>query len=473
MSLNFSSVGELINYIKEEEVEFIDFRFTDNKSKWHHLPMVAPILSEDDFEDGFLFDGSSIAGWKTIDKSDMSLIPDVSTAMIDPFSTRNTLIVFCSVIEPSSGQPYERDARSVAKKAEAYLQNTGLGDNAYFGAEPEFFMFDDVRFKTTTNQSSYFLDTIEGPWNNDEEYETGNLGHRPTHKGGYFPSGPIDPDNEIRAEMTSVLIGMGLKMDKHHHEVAPAQHELGLMFNSLVRAADDVQVYKYGVQMIAASYGKSATFMPKPIYQDNGSGLHVHQSIWSDGKPLFAGAGYADLSDMALYYIGGIIKHAKALNAFTNPSTNSYKRLVPGFEAPVLLAYSASNRSASCRIPYSNSPKGKRVEIRFPDPTANPYLAFSAMLMAGIDGIQNKIHPGDAMDKNLYDLPPEELKDIPTVCASLDEALWALDQDRDFLKKGDVFSDDLIDSYIELKLEEAQKVNMAPHPLEFELYYSS
>ncbi len=473
MSLNCKTPADVIKLLKDNEIDYVDLRFTDPRGKWQHLTMVTDFVDEDAFADGIMFDGSSIAGWKAINESDMSLIPDPTSAVMDPFSAQQQLILFCDVMEPSTGQPYQRDPRSAAKKAEAYLGSTGIGDTAYFGPEPEFFVFDDVRFDVRMNTCFYEFDSEEGPYVTGKIFPEGNVGHRPTVKGGYFPVPPVDAANDLRSEMVSVLREMGLTMDKQHHEVAPSQHELGLAFSTLVRAADTVQIYKYGVHMVAHSYGKTATFMPKPVVGDNGSGMHTHQSIWKDGAPAFAGSGYADLSDSALYYIGGIIKHAKALNAFTNPSTNSYKRLIPGFEAPVLLAYSARNRSASCRIPFAASPKGKRVEVRFPDATANPYLAFSAMMMAGLDGIQNKIHPGDAMDKNLYDLPPEELKDVPTVCGSLREALEALDTDRDFLKKGDVFSDDMIDGYMDLKWEEVYNFEHTPHPVEWQMYYSS
>lgn len=458
--------------IKEEEIAFVDLRFTDPKGKWQHLTMDVSVVDEDMFEEGVMFDGSSIAGWKEINESDMILKLDPSSVTIDPFMAQNTLVIFCSIVEPTTGEGYNRDPRSTAERAESYLKYTGIGDTAYFGPEPEFFMFDDVKFNISYNGSSYSLDDVEGPYNSDRQEESGNYGHRPMEKGGYFPVAPIDSCSDIRGEMVTIMKELGLPMDKHHHEVAPSQHELGMMFGTLVETADRVQIYKYVTHQVAHENGKTATFMPKPVAEDNGSGMHTHMSIWKDGSPLFAGNGYADLSDMALYYIGGIIKHAKALNAFTNASTNSYKRLVPGFEAPVLLAYSARNRSASCRIPYSTSPKGKRVEIRFPDPTANPYLAFSAMLMAGIDGIENKIHPGDAMDKDLYALPPEELKEVPTVAASFREALEALDADREFLKKGDVFSDDQIDAYLALKWDEVMAVDVLPHPKEFQLYYS-
>jgi glutamine synthetase len=378
----------------------------------------------------------------------------------------------CDILDPVSGEAYNRDPRGIAKKAEAYLKASGIGDTVYVGPEPEFFVFDDVKYKADPYNTGFKLDSSELPSNDDTDYETGNLGHRPRVKGGYFPVPPIDSCQDMRSEMLTVLTEMGVSVEKQHHEVAAAQHELGVKFDTLVRSADKIQIYKYVVHQVANAYGKTATFMPKPIFGDNGSGMHVHQSIWKDGKPLFAGNGYADLSEMCLYYIGGIIKHAKALNAFTNPTTNSYKRLIPGFEAPVLLAYSSRNRSASCRIPYVASPKGKRVEVRFPDPLANPYLAFAAMVMAGLDGIQNKIHPGDPMDKNLYDLPPEELKNVPTVCGSLREALESLEKDNAFLKKGDVFTDDFISAYLELRWEEVHDYEMTPHPLEFKLYYS-
>jgi glutamine synthetase len=468
-----SDVSKLLERIKKEEIAFVDLRFTDPRGKWHHLTMDSSVIDEDMLEDGIMFDGSSIAGWKAINESDMILRPDISSVTMDPFMAQSTMVICCDIAEPSSGQGYARDPRSIAKRAEAYLKSTGIGDTAYFGPEPEFFMFDDVRFEVGYNTASYYLDDIEGPYNTNKTYEDGNTGHRPRVKGGYFPVAPVDSCSDIRGEMVSIMKQMGLPMDKHHHEVAASQHELGLMFGKLVETADRVQIYKYVTQQVANAYGKTATFMPKPVKEDNGSGMHVHQSIWKGGKPTFAGNGYADLSETALFYIGGIIKHAKAINAFTNPTTNSYKRLVPGFEAPVLLAYSARNRSASCRIPFATSPKGKRVEIRFPDPLANPYLGFAAMLMAGIDGIQNKIHPGDAMDKDLYHLPPEELKMVPTVCGSLREALQNLDADRAFLTKGEVFTDDQIDSYIELKWEEVYATEMAPHPIEFQMYYSS
>jgi glutamine synthetase len=465
-------VKKVLDMLKEHSVEYVDLRFTDPRGKWQHTAQHVSTIDEDVFTDGIMFDGSSIAGWKAINESDMILMPDPATAVMDPFAAKPSLILFCDIIEPSTGQAYTRDPRSTAKKAEAYLAATGIGDAAYFGPEAEFFVFDSVKFGTGGNYGIYQLDSMEGPQASLKDYPEGNMGHRPAVKGGYFPVPPVDSESDLRAEMLSTMGEMGVIIEKHHHEVAQSQHELGMKFNTLLRMADQMQIYKYVIHNVAHSYGKTATFMPKPIYGDNGSGMHVHQSIWKKGKPLFAGNGYADLSETALHYIGGIIKHAKALNAFTNPTTNSYKRLIPGFEAPVLLAYSARNRSASCRIPYATSPKAKRVEVRFPDPSANPYLAFAAMLMAGLDGIQNRIHPGEAMDKDLYDLPPEELKGIPTVCGSLREALCALEADHEFLLKGDVFNMDQIQSYIELKWTEVYRFEHTPHPVEFEMYYS-
>ena len=468
-----SDIQNVMDMLKEHDVQFVDLRFTDPRGKWQHTAQHVSTINDDFFTDGIMFDGSSIAGWKAINESDMTLMPDPATAVMDPFTAQPQLIMFCDVLEPSTGDPYERDPRSTAKKAETYMRSSGAGDTAYFGPEAEFFIFDDVRYDVSMNQTFYQIDSEEGPYNSGSEFPEGNFGHRPAIKGGYFPVPPVDSMTDIRAEMVTQMIEMGLEMEKHHHEVAPSQHELGQKFNTLVSTADQTQIYKYCVQMVAHQYGKTATFMPKPVLDDNGSGMHVHQSIWKDGKPLFAGSGYADLSETALYYIGGIIKHARAINAFTNPTTNSYKRLVPGFEAPVLLAYSARNRSASCRIPYSTSPNGKRVEVRFPDAMANTYLAFSAMLMAGLDGIDNKIHPGDPMDKDLYDLSAEELAGVPTVSASLRQSIEALSADRDFLKKGDVFTDTQIDGYIELKEEETLAYEQTPHPIEFKMYYSS
>lgn len=458
--------------IKEHDIEFVDFRFTDPRGKWQHTTYCADKVDEGTFEDGIMFDGSSISGWKTINESDMILMPDADSAVIDPFAAQPTIMICCDVIEPSTGQAYGRDPRSTARRAEAYLSYTGIGDKAFFGPELEFFLFDDVRFGLDMTSSFHSLDSEENAENSAKMYEIGNMGHRPKVKGGYFPVPPVDSFSDIRSEMLTTLRQVGITPVLHHHEVAPSQNELGIEFSTLLGTADNVQKYKYIIQMVAHSYGKSATFMPKPIADDNGSGMHVHQSIWKGDEPLFAGNGYADLSETCLHYIGGIIKHAKALNAFTNASTNSYKRLVPGFEAPTLLAYSSRNRSASIRIPHVSSPKAKRIETRFPDSSGNPYYTFAAMLMAGLDGIENKIHPGDAMDKNLYDLPPEELKDIPCISASLNESLAALDADRDFLKKGDVFNDDQIDGYIELKQEEVQQLDTTPAPVEFKMYYS-
>ena len=467
-----ADINKVFDMIKEHNVKYVDFRFSDPRGKWQHTAQTVDTVDEDMMRDGIMFDGSSIAGWKDINESDMCLMPDPDTAVIDPFAAQTSLILFCDVLEPTTGQPYERDPRSTARRAEAFLKQSGVGDTAFFGPELEFFVFDDVRFDVSMNHTFYSIDEEEGPYNAGRVLEGGNVGHRPAIKGGYFPVPPVDSLSDLRAEMLTVMSDMGVVTEKHHHEVAPSQNELGIKGTTLLKIADAVQIYKYVVQNVAHSYGKTATFMPKPVIEDNGSGMHVHQSIWKDEQPVFAGSGYADLSETALHYIGGIIKHARAINAFTNPTTNSYKRLIPGFEAPVLLAYSARNRSASCRIPFATSPKGKRVEVRFPDPSANPYLAFTAMLMAGLDGIANKIHPGDPMDKNLYDLPPEELKDVPTVCHSLREAANALDADRAFLKAGDVFSDDQIDGYLDLKWEEIYSFEHTPHPIEFSMYYS-
>jgi glutamine synthetase len=468
-----SSGSDLLKKIKDEDIKFVDLRFTDPRGKLQHLTMDQTAIVEDTFEEGVMFDGSSIAGWKAINESDMVLMPDPDSAYVDPFFGQATLAVNCDILEPSTYQPYSRDPRTTAKKAEAYLKSSGIGDTVVFGPEPEFFLFDDVRFAATPYNTGFKLDHSELPTNTDAEYEAGNSGHHIGTKMGYFPVPPLDSAQDIRSEMISVMSEMGVVTEKHHHEVGSAQHELGIKFAPMIQSADHVQIYKYVVHQVANAYGKTATFMPKPVYGDNGTGMHCHQSIWKDNKPLFAGDQYGGLSMDCLYYIGGIIKHARALNAFTNPSTNSYKRLVPGFEAPVLLAYSARNRSASCRIPFGQSPNSKRLEVRFPDPMANPYLAFSAMLMAGLDGIKNKIHPGEPMDKDLYDLPPEELEGIPTVCGSLREAIEHLDADRDFLKAGGVMDDDQIDAYIELKNEEVIRFEHTPHPVEFEMYYSA
>jgi len=468
-----NDAGTILKMIKDQEIEWVDLRFTDPKGKWQHLTMCAGVVGEDELTDGFMFDGSSIEGWKAINESDMILKPDLDAVWTDPFSATPMLILVCDIVEPSTGELYARDPRSCAKRAEAYVKSAGFGDTVYVGPEAEFFMFDDVQFDTTYNSSYYKLDDIELPTNTGRSYEGGNMGHRPRAKGGYFPVAPVDSVVDIRAEMVSTMLEMGLPCDKHHHEVAAAQHELGLTFGTLVTTADRMQIYKYVCWQVAQAYGKTVTFMPKPIKEDNGSGMHTHISIWDKGAPLFAGNGYAGLSDMCLYFIGGVIKHAKALNAFTNPTTNSYKRLVPGYEAPVLLAYSARNRSASCRIPYGAGAKAKRVEFRSPDAMANPYLCYAALVMAGLDGIENKIHPGPAMDKNLYDLPPEELAEVPTVCASLREALDSLIADHAFLTKGGVFTEDQIESYIELKWPEVARWEMTPSPVEFDMYYSS
>ena len=467
------SPTDVLNMIKEYDVKYVDFRFTDTRGKEQHVSVPASTVDEGLFEDGKMFDGSSIAGWKGIEASDMILMPDAGSAVIDPFFNETTLNLRCDIIEPSNMQGYERDPRSVAKRAEAYLKSTGIADTAFFGPEPEFFVFDDVRWGTEMGGAFYKIDSDEAGWNSEKVFEEGNIGHRPGVKGGYFPVPPVDSLQDLRSAMCEVLEEMGVPVEVHHHEVATAgQCEIGTQFSTLVKRADWNQVLKYVVMNVAHNYGKTATFMPKPLVGDNGNGMHVHQSLSKDGVNLFAGDLYGGLSETALFYIGGIIKHAQAINAFANASTNSYKRLVPGFEAPVMLAYSARNRSASIRVPWVSSPKARRIEVRFPDSTGNPYFAFTAMLMAGLDGIQNKIHPGEAMDKNLYDLPPEEEKMIPQVCSSLEQALAALDADREFLKAGDVFTDDAIDAYIELKMEEVTRLRMTTHPAEFDLYYS-
>jgi len=466
-----SDAATIMKMIKDEGIEYVDIRFTDPRGKMQHVTAISDIIDEDWFSDGWMFDGSSIAGWKSIDKSDMKLMPDLDTCYVDPFYAQKTLAVFADVLEPDTGEAYDRDPRGTAKKAEAYLKSSGIGDTSYWGPEAEFFVFDDVRYDVSMQRVMYEVDAVDSPWNSATEYEMGNTGHRPGVKGGYFPVNPIDAGQDMRSEMLSTMKQIGMKVDKHHHEVAASQHELGMIFDTLTTQADALQKYKYVIHNVAAAYGKSATFMPKPIAGDNGTGMHVNQSIWKGGAPLFAGNGYADLSDEALFYIGGLLKHAKALNAFTNASTNSYKRLIPGFEAPVLRTYSARNRSGCVRIPWSESPKAKRVEARWPDPTANPYLAFSALLMAGLDGIENKIHPGDPAEKDLYDLPPEELAGVPTVCGSLREALDSLKEDHAFLLKGGVFTEDQIEGYMELKWEEVYDCEHTPHPVEFKNYY--
>jgi len=467
------AVSDVMKMVKENDIKFVDFRFTDTKGKEQHVTVPISAFNEDKFTEGHAFDGSSISGWKGIQASDMQLMPDPHTANIDPFMDEPTLILTCDVVDPTDGKGYDRCPRSLAKRAEAYLKSSGLGDTAYFGPEPEFFIFDSIQWNTSMQGSMVKINSEEGAWASGDSFEGGNTGHRPGVKGGYFPVPPVDSFQDIRSAMCIALEEMGIPVEVHHHEVATAgQCEIGTKFSTLTTRADWTQVLKYVVHNTAHAYGKTATFMPKPFFGDNGSGMHVHQSVWKDGKNLFAGNGYAGLSEFALYYIGGIIKHARALNAITNPSTNSYKRLVPHFEAPVKLAYSAKNRSAAIRIPFVHGDKARRVEARFPDPTANPYLAFSALLMAGLDGVQNKIHPGEPATKDLYHLPPEEDAQIPTVCSSLEQALEALDKDREFLTRGGVFSNDMIDAYIDLKMEEVTAFRMTTHPLEFQMYYS-
>jgi glutamine synthetase len=468
-----TTAKDVLKMVKDNDVKYVDLRFTDPRGKWQHVTVDISTVDEETFAEGVMFDGSSIAGWKAIHESDMNLMPDPASACIDPFYAETTLVLVCDILEPTTGEPYGRDPRGIAKRAEGLVKAWGIGDSVVFGPEAEFFVFDDVKYKADPYNTGFRVDSVELPINTDTEYEGGNLGHHIRTKMGYFPVPPLDSAQDMRSEMLGAMARMGCQVEKHHHEVGSAQHELGLKFAPMVQMADRMQIYKYCIHQVANVYGKTATFMPKPIYGDNGSGMHCHQSIWREGKPIFAGNKYADLSDTCLSYIAGVIAHARAINAFTNPTTNSYKRLVPGFEAPVLLAYSVRNRSASCRIPLASSPKAKRVEVRFPDPLANPYLGFAAMLMAGLDGIQNKLDPGAAVDKDLYDLPPAELKQIPTVCGSLREALENLDKDRAFLKAGGVFDDDFIDSYIELKMSEVVRFEHAPHPVEYEMYYSA
>ncbi len=468
-----SNPENLLQIIAEREIAFVDLRFTDTLGREHHLTVPAHQIDEDRLETGVAFDGSSLPGWKGIEASDMSLVPDPATAQIDPFRDQATLILTCDVVEPSDLKGYERDPRSLARRAEAYLKSSGLGDTAYFGPEPEFFVFDGISWNADMSGCFVKIESDEAAWSNANPANGNNHGYRAAVKGGYVPVSPVDSFADMRAEMSTILEQMGVPVEIHHHEVGSAgQLEIGTRFTTLVQRADWTQTMKYVIRNVAHSYGKTATFMPKPILGDNGSGMHVHQSIWLDGQNLFAGDAYSGLSDFALFYIGGIIRHARALNAITNPGTNSYKRLVPHYEAPVKLAYSARNRSASIRIPYVANPKARRVEARFPDPLANPYLAFAALMMAGLDGVQNKIHPGDPADKNLYDLPPEEDAQIPTVCVSLEQALEALDNDREFLTRGGVFSNDFIDTYLELKECEIRRVRMTPHPVEFDMYYS-
>jgi glutamine synthetase len=466
------TIKKVLSEIKKGDYEYVDMRFTDPRGKLQHVTVMASEVDEGFLKSGWMFDGSSIAGWKSINESDMKLMPDLDSGYLDPFYSEKTFCLHCNVVEPESGKLYGRDPRSTAVKAEEYLKKTKIGTKAFFGPEAEFFLFDDVKFSNSMNKVSFEVDAMDASWNTDTSYEMGNMGHRPGVKGGYFSVNPTDAGQDIRSEMLSTMKRMGMKVDKHHHEVASCQHELGLVFDSLKAQGDNLQKYKYVIQNVAHSYGKSATFMPKPIANDNGTGMHTNMSIWDGNSPVFAGKEYAGLSKNALHYIGGILKHAKALNAFTNPSTNSYKRLIPGFEAPVLLAFSAKNRSASIRIPYVESSKATRVEARFPDPTANPYLSFAALLMAGLDGIKNKIDPGEAATKDLYDLPPDELASIPTVCGSLREALNSLENDHEFLLQGDVFNVDQLEGYMDLKWEEVYAVEHTPHPVEYGLYYS-
>lgn len=468
-----SSANKVFQLIKDHDVKFVDLRFTDTQGKEQHVSVDAEVVDAEFLKLGKMFDGSSISGWKHINNSDMILRPDVSTAFLDPFFEESTLVLRCDIVDPENMQDYERDPRSVARRAEAYLKNSGLGDACYFGPEPEFFIFDDVRWKVCMEKAFFCIDSEEAAWNSEKKYEPGNTGHRPRVKGGYFPVPPVDSAQDIRSAMCTTLRSLGLHVETHHHEVATSnQNEINLRFNSLLAKADEMQIFKYVIHNVAHAFGKTVTFMPKPLAGDNGSGMHCHMSVFKDGKNLFSGDGYAGLSQFALYFIGGIIKHARALNAFTNPSTNSYKRLVPGFEAPVLLAYSARNRSASIRMPHVHSAKARRIEVRFPDPMANPYLAFSAMMMAGLDGVKHKIDPGKPTDHDLYELDSAELKRIPTVCASLEEALAALQSDHKFLLEGGVFTKDVIDAYVELKMLEVTTLRAAPHPIEFQMYYS-
>ena len=467
-----SDASKILSQLKDDEIQYVDLRFTDPRGKMQHVTLDSSLVDEDFFTEGAMFDGSSISGWKAINESDMCLMPDTDSVSMDPFYAQPTMTIFCNITDPITGEFYNRDPRSTAVKAEAYLKSTGIGDTINFGPEAEFFVFDDVKWNVSMNDTFYQIDSDEGPYNSGNNFDGGNIGHRPSVKGGYFPVPPVDSMTDMRAEMVGTMMEMGIEMEKHHHEVAPSQNELGHKFDKLLSCADGMQKYKYVVHMVAHSYGKTATFMPKPVINDNGSGMHCHQSLWKDSKPLFAGSEYSGLSETALYYIGGIIKHAKAINAFTNSSTNSYKRLVPGFEAPTILAYSARNRSASIRIPYAEGEKAKRIEVRFPDAASNPYLAFSAMLMAGLDGINNKIHPGDAIDFDLYEASEDQLKSLNTVATSLENALDALEKDTAFLTQGGVFTEDQIKGYIELKREEVSRLNNTTHPVEFDMYYS-
>ncbi len=467
------SLENVEKLIKDHKVEFVDLRFVDMRGVQQHVTFPASIVEASLFEDGKMFDGSSIAGWKGINESDMILLPDASTAYLDPFYADPTLNLTCDILDPATMQDYSRDPRGIAKRAEAYLKSSGIAEQAFFGPEPEYFIFDSVRFANEMGNTFFKIESEEAAWNTGKKYEGGNSGYRPGVKGGYFPVPPVDSLHDIRAEMVKTLEQVGIETEVHHHEVATAgQCEIGTKFNSMVKKADELLAMKYIIKNVAFRNGKTATFMPKPIVGDNGSGMHVHMSLAKGGQNLFSGDGYGGLSQLALWYIGGVFKHARAINAFANSGTNSYKRLVPGFEAPVMLAYSARNRSASCRIPWVSNPKARRIEVRFPDPLQSGYLTFTALMMAGLDGIKNQIDPGGPSDKDLYDLPPEEEKQIPQVCSSLDQALEALDADRDFLKAGGVMSDDFIDAYIDLKMQEVTKFRAATHPLEYQLYYA-
>lgn len=467
------SKKNVLAMLQECEAKFVDLRFTDTRGKEQHITIHASCIDDDFIEFGKMFDGSSMKGWQHIHQSDLALMPDLSTAVLDPFYQDPTVVIRCNVQDPSTGKHYDRCPRALAQRAEAYLQASGIADTAFFGPEPEFFIFDDVRWQTEINSAFFEINSEEGSWNSGKTVEGGNIGHRPAVKGGYFPVPPVDSSQDIRANISTILEAYGIQVEAHHHEVATAnQCEVATRYNSLMLKADEMQILKYVVQNVAHNHGKTATFMPKPLVGDNGSGMHCHQSLMKDGVNLFSGDEYAGLSKTALYYIGGIIHHARALNVFTNPGVNSYKRLVPGFEAPVLLAYSARNRSAAIRIPFVGNPKGRRIEVRFPDSLANPYLAFSAMLLAGLDGIKKQIHPGEAIDRDLYELPREMLKDIPTIAGSLEEAIKHLEQDHEFLMEGDVFSHDFLQSCIELRYEDIMKLRHLVHPLEFEMYYS-
>ncbi len=464
----------IFDMIKENDVKWADLRFTDTHGKEQHVTIPASRIDEDFFTDGETFDGSSIAGWKGINDSDMLLMPQEDGFYMDPFTNDPTIIIRMMIVEPATMESYEKDPRGIAKKAEAYLKSTGVADSAFFGPEPEFFIFDDVRWGSDMSGSFVKINSDESAWESEAVVEGGNLAHRPRVKGGYFPVPPVDTLHEVRADICAMAEAMGLKLEAHHHEVAAAgQCELAVAGNTLTAKADEVQILKYAVHNTCQALGKTATFMPKPIVGDNGTGMHINQSLSKDGKNIFAGDVYSGLSQEALWYLGGLMKHARALNAFCNPGTNSYKRLVPGFEAPTFIAYSGKNRSCSIRIPYAQSERSRRVELRFPDPTANPYLAFSACLMAGLDGIMNKIDPGEPAEKDLYDLEPEEEAEYDNLCASLEEALDALDKDREFLTAGGVFTDEAIDSYIELKMEEVTRLRATTHPIEFDMYYSA